>query len=349
MSRSATLEKLLRSQAPSHRELARFIESLTDGERVSLREAAGRLRDSVFGRRVYFRGLVEFTSYCVRNCLYCGLRRDNSSPLRYRLSLAEILDCCETGHALGYRSFVLQGGEDPYYTDDRMVEIVGAIRVRFPDSAITISIGERSRDSYQRLYDAGANRCLLRHETADPEHYGRLHPEGQVLETRLRCLRNLKEIGYQVGAGFMVGSPYQTAGNLAADLLFLADFQPHMIGIGPFIPHHETPFAEFPAGTLTAAVDMLAMARLLVPRALLPATTALGSISERGREEGLAAGANVVMPNLSPAGVRSLYSIYDNKKSAGNEAAESLQIMKEQLMRVGFVPDMSRGDWKDAC
>lgn len=343
-----TLGMLLQSRAPSPEDLAFFIGHMDAHTRTRLREAAGRLRDSVFGRRVYFRGLIEFTNYCSCNCFYCGLRRDNHAVPRYRLSLGQVLDCCKTGYALGYRSFVLQGGEDPYFTDDRMVELVGTIRAAFPDCAITISIGERSRESYQKIFDAGANRCLLRHETADPEHYSRLHPKEQTLPNRLRCLRDLKEIGYQVGAGFMVGAPHQTPENLAADLLFLHGFQPHMIGIGPFIPHHETPFAAFPAGSLEVTIDMLSMTRLLVPRALLPATTALGSISEYGREMGLGAGANVIMPNLSPGDVRKLYAIYDNKKSAGNEAAESLSLVKKQLMAAGFEPDMSRGDWTDA-
>lgn len=343
-----TLQKLLHSEAPSHEELARFIERMGEEERERLHEASGKLRDAIFGRRVYFRGLIEFTNYCSCNCFYCGLRRDNRDADRYRLTLEQILTCCEAGRALGYRSFVLQGGEDPYFTDDRMVELVGTIRSAFSDCAITISIGERSRASYQKIFDAGANRCLLRHETADPEHYNMLHPEEQTLANRLRCLRDLKEIGYQVGAGFMVGSPYQTAENLATDLLFLHDFQPHMIGIGPFIAHHETPFAAYPTGSLKQSIDMLSMTRLLVPRALLPATTALGSISEYGREMGLEVGANVVMPNLSPSDVRKLYAIYDNKKSAGNEAAESLALMKKQLIEAGFEPDMSRGDWTDA-
>jgi len=344
-----TADKLLRGEAPSLGELAHLIGNMDERLRAELRKAAGELRDAIFGRRVYFRGLIEFTNYCARNCFYCGLRRDNHGVRRYRLTLEQILSCCETGHVLGYRSFVLQGGEDPYYTDDRMVEIVSAARASYPDCAITISVGERSRASYQKIFDAGANRCLLRHETADPEHYGMLHPKEQSLENRMRCLRDLKEIGYQVGAGFMVGSPWQTAENLAKDLLFLHGFRPHMIGIGPFIPHRDTPLASFEAGALQTTIDMLSMTRLLVPRALLPATTALGSISESGREMGLGAGANVVMPNLSPSDVRKLYSIYDNKKSAGNEAAESLSLMKEQLTAAGFVPDMSRGDWTDGA
>ena len=340
-------DELLNGVAPSLDGLADFLAHIDDDDRKILYATSGALRDEMFGRRVYFRGLIEFTSYCAQDCLYCGIRCSNRNASRYRLTYDQILDCCSNGHELGYRSFVLQGGEDPYFDDDRMVAIVAGIRAAYPDCAITISIGERSRASYQRLYDAGANRCLLRHETADAGHYARLHPESQTLENRLRALRDLKEIGYQVGAGFMVGSPYQTPRNLAQDLLFLHDFQPHMIGIGPFIPHHETPLAAYPPGALTTTLDMLSITRLLVPLALLPATTALASIAEDGRIRGLDAGANVVMPNLSPSDVRKQYAIYDNKKSAGTEAAESLDAMQRELRTAGYDPDMSRGDWTD--
>jgi biotin synthase len=340
-------ERLLNGIAPGVDELADFLAHMDGEDRKKLHAASRARRDAVFGRRVYFRGLIEFTSYCACDCFYCGLRRGNQNASRYRLTYDEIMDCCRTGHDLGYRSFVMQGGEDAYFDDDRMTAIVSGIRAAFPDSAITISIGERSRESYQRIFDAGANRCLVRHETADPEHYARLHPSAQTLDTRLRALRDLKEIGYQVGAGFMVGSPYQTPRNLAQDLLFLHSFQSHMIGIGPFIPHHDTPFAAFPAGSLDVTLDMLSITRLLVPRALLPATTALASIAECGRILGLDVGANVVMPNLSPSGVRKSYAIYDNKKSAGTEAAESLEAMQRELVDAGYEPDMSRGDWTD--
>ena len=341
------LEGIASGQAPGHAELTRLIEGLDEELRGRMYAASRKTTDARFGRRVYFRGLIEFTSYCTRDCLYCGLRRSNGCAVRYRLTQEQILDCCETGYRLGYRSFVLQGGEDAYFDDERMVAIVSAIRTRYPECAITLSIGERSRESYQRLFDAGANRYLLRHETADAVHYAKLHGETQRLESRLAALRDLKEIGYQVGAGFMVGSPDQTAGNLATDLLFLHDFQPHMIGIGPFIPHHETPFANRPAGRVQQTLDMLSLTRLLVPSALLPSTTALASSVPNGRELGLEVGANVVMPNLSPSDVRSHYAIYDNKKSVGNEAAESLSAIKSELLAAGFEPDMSRGDWTD--
>lgn len=347
---SETLNKLLNGAAPEHHELADFIEHIDGTERALLHEAAAKLRDSIFGRRVYFRGLIEFTNYCAQNCLYCGIRRDNKNAARYRLTEEQILECCRLGHELGYRSFVLQGGEDGFWNDDRLVSLVASIRTRHQDSAITLSVGERTRSFYQQAYDAGADRFLLRHESANKEHYSKLHPCGQTLENRLRCLNDLKEIGYQTGAGFMVGSPYQTPLDLASDLLFLHSFKPHMIGIGPFMPHHDTPFAAFAGGSLETTLDMLAITRLLIPDALLPATTALGSICEAGRELGLKSGANVVMPNLSPSDVRSLYSIYDNKKSIGSEAAECLDVTKKALEEAGFEADMSRGDWgqKDA-
>lgn len=343
-----TLDKLIAGATPDTDELAALIEALDEAGRARLYVAAASRREATFGRRVYFRGLIEFTSYCAQNCLYCGLRRDNTTAARYRLTAEQILDCCGVGHALGYRSFVLQGGEDAYFDDDRMTVLVSAIRQAHPDCAITLSIGERSRASYERLFRAGANRYLLRHETADAAHYARLHAPGQALSSRLRALRDLMEIGYQTGAGFMVGSPGQTARHLATDLLFLHTFRPHMVGIGPFIPHHRTPFAGCPAGSLQRTTDMLAMTRLLVPNVMLPATTALASRAPDGRARALRAGANVVMPNLSPADVRASYSIYDGKKSTGSEAAESLENMQAELVALGYEPDMSRGDWCDA-
>lgn len=341
------LKDLIDGIAPTREVLADFIDNVDERTRRKLYEASARRRDSLFGRRVYFRGLIEISNHCVRDCLYCGIRRSNRGTLRYRLTSDQILQCCEIGYALGYRSFVLQGGEDPYFDDERTVPLVRTIRTKYEDCAITLSLGERSAKSYRKLFEAGANRYLLRHESADVAHYAKLHPKEQTLASRLRCLKDLKEIGYQVGAGFMVGSPFQTSRELATDLLFLHSFQPHMIGIGPFIPHHETPFADTPTAPLERTLDMLAITRLLVPRSLMPATTALGSIFESGRESGLEVGANVVMPNLSPPDVRELYSIYDNKKSTGNEAAESLEATKRQLEKAGFEPDMSRGDWTD--
>lgn len=299
-------------------------------------EAADRVRRNIYGDAVYIRGLIEFTNYCKNNCYYCGIRRDNNHAIRYRLSGEEILSCCEEGYRLGFRTFVLQGGEDPYYTDERVCEIVSAIRKRFPDCAITLSIGEKSKESYQAYYDAGANRYLLRHETADPVHYGKLHPTELSSAKRKQCLFDLKEIGYQVGSGFMVGSPYQTTENLIADLRFLQELKPDMIGIGPYITHMETPFAAFPSGSFELTLRLVAVLRLMFPYALIPATTALGTIHPQGRERGLQAGANVVMPNLSPVGVRKLYDLYENKICTGEEAAQCRGCLERRVESAGY-------------
>ncbi len=301
-----------------------------------------------YGKNVYFRGLIEVSNYCARDCYYCGIRRSNRNVERYRLTHAQILDCCANGYALGFRTFVLQGGEDPHFTDERLCDLLCEIKRTYPDCAVTLSLGERSRASYQALFEAGADRYLLRHETATPEHYGKLHPAESTLQNRIRCLHELKEIGYQVGCGFMVGSPFQTALHLAEDLLFLQDFRPHMVGIGPFIPHHDTPFAHESTGTLDRTLFMLGLARLILPNALIPATTALGSIAADGRERGILVGANVVMPNLSPSNVRAKYALYDNKVSMGAEASEGLALLRERVERVGYTLAVGRGDYKHA-
>ena len=309
-----------------------------------LRRMADEARALYYGRKVFFRGLIEFSSYCKNDCFYCGLCRSNKDAVRYRLSEEEILDCCRMGHALGFRTFVLQGGEDPHFSDDRMCGIVSAIRSSFPDCAITLSLGERSRESFQRLYDAGADRYLLRHETADEAHYGKLHPAELSLKNRKRCLYDLKEIGFQVGAGFMVESPYQTFETLAEDFLFLRDLKPHMVGIGPFIPQKDTRFRDFPTPSPDRTLILLSLVRLLLPNVLLPATTALGTVDRLGREKGLKAGANVVMPNLSPVAHRKDYALYDNKICTGEEAAECLACLTRRIESVGFEPDFARGD-----
>ncbi|MDR1239322.1 MAG: [FeFe] hydrogenase H-cluster radical SAM maturase HydE [Treponema sp.] len=307
--------------------------------------AARQVRARSYGQDVYFRGLIEFTNHCKNNCYYCGIRGGNGQVERYRLSLEEILGCCRLGDLLGYRTFVLQGGEDPWFTDDRIVEIVAGIRREYPGHAITLSIGERSRESYERFFRAGANRYLLRHETANDDHYRRLHPESMSLSERKQCLFNLREIGYQVGAGFMVGTPFQTPENLLEDLRFLQELKPQMVGIGPFIPQAATPLGAYPGGGLRQTLRMVALTRLLLPQALIPATTALGTISPTGREKGLMAGANVVMPNLSPKDVRKLYALYDNKICTGDEAAECRLCMEGRIRGFGFVPNMARGDY----
>lgn len=297
---------------------------------------ADHVRRQHYGTDVFLRGLIEFTNICKNNCYYCGIRCGNKHIKRYRMTQSEILACCEEGYALGFRTFVLQGGEDPENTDDFMCQIVSAIRARFPDCAITLSIGERSRESYLRLFRAGANRYLLRHETADPTHYAKLHPHSMSLENRKRCLYNLKEIGYQVGAGFMVGSPFQTPAHLLADLRFLQELQPDMIGIGPFLSQKDTPFAAFPNGSLSLTLRMLAILRLMFPYALIPATTALGTVHPEGRELGLKAGANVVMPNLSPMHLRKHYALYDHKISTGEESAQSRVLLEQRIIAAGY-------------
>ena len=298
--------------------------------------AADKKRREIYGDKVYLRGLIEFTNCCRNNCYYCGIRSGNTHARRYRLSGPEILACCREGYALGYRTFVLQGGEDPYFTDDRICELVSAIHVRYPDCAITLSIGERSRAAYQAFWDAGARRYLLRHETANEGHYKKLHPETMDLGARKQCLYDLKVIGYQVGSGFMVGSPYQTLDNLIEDIRFLQALKPQMIGIGPYIRHAQTPFAHFANGSVPLTLRLIAVLRLMFPYALIPATTALGTLHPRGRELGLRAGANVVMPNLSPVAVRRLYDLYENKICTGEEAAQCRGCLERRVHLAGY-------------
>lgn len=299
----------------------------------------------IYGNGVFPRGLVEFTNYCKNNCYYCGIQGSNQHANRYRLSKDEILSACENGYQLGYRSFVLQGGEDPHYSDNVMVPIVSEIRKRYQDCAITLSLGERSKENYQKLYDAGADRYLLRHEAATPELYQKLHPESLSLENRIQCLWNLKEIGYAVGTGFMVGAPYQTVENLVDDLLFIQKLDPQMVGIGPFVPHHDTKFKDYPSGTVELTTYLTSILRLMNPHLLLPATTALGTIDPRGREKGILAGANVVMPNLSPVAVRKDYSLYDNKICTGEEAAECAGCLGRRLASIDYELVFTRGDY----
>lgn len=299
-----------------------------------------------FSNKIYTRGLIEFTNYCKNDCYYCGIRKSSTSCMRYRLSKEDILDCCVQGYALGFRTFVLQGGEDSVYSDDAICDIVSSIKSLYPDCAITLSIGEKSYAAYLSYFKAGADRYLLRHETANFEHYAKLHPSYQSPANRKRCLYNLKEIGYQVGAGFMVGSPYQTYTNLVEDLIFLKELSPEMIGIGPFIPHADTPFKDKTAGTLELTLFMLGILRLMFPNVLLPATTALGTIHPTGREQGILAGANVVMPNLSPANVRKKYALYDHKICTGEEAAECRNCLDARMRKIGYKLTVDRGDFK---
>jgi biotin synthase len=325
-------------------ELLRYITTDDPDETEALFAEARKVRERVYGNAVYFRGLIEFTNYCKNDCFYCGIRAGNKNVERYRLSLERILQCCAMGDLLGYKTFVLQGGDDPFFTDERIVEIVKAIRAAYPKHAITLSIGEKARGGYERFFEAGANRYLLRHETANDAHYAKLHPASMSLAHRKQCLFILKDIGYQVGAGFMVGTPFQTPETLLEDLRFLEELKPAMVGIGPFIPAADTPFNGEAQGSLAQTLRMVALSRVLLPKALIPATTALGTISSHGRERGLMAGANVVMPNLSPKAVRKLYALYDNKICTGDEAAECRLCMEGRIRSFGFVPDMRRGD-----
>ena len=324
----------------------RILRERTEEDEELAHQLARECTEKYYGRGVYTRGLIEFTNYCKNNCHYCGIQRGNQEVERYRLSKEEILSCCEEGYRLGFRTFVLQGGEDPYFTDEKIVEIVQAIKKEFPDCAVTLSIGEKSRASYEKYFRAGADRYLLRHETADKEHYQYLHPKELSWEHRMRCLQDLKDIGFQVGCGFMVGSPHQTAKTLAKDLYFIQEFQPDMCGIGPFIPQHATVFAREKAGTLQDTLFLLSLLRLIHPNMLIPATTALGTIDKRGRELGILSGANVLMPNLSPTAVRKKYLLYDNKICTGDESAQCRACLSRRMESIGAHLLVDRGDVK---
>lgn len=340
------IEHLAAERTLSAEELSVLLKTENADALEKLRSLAAETAQRIYGNEVYIRGLIEFTNYCKNDCYYCGIRRSNGKAQRYRLTEEQILECCKEGYGLGFRTFVLQGGEDPYFTDARICGLVAAIKAKYPDCALTLSIGEKPRESYQAYFDAGADRYLLRHETADELHYGRLHPPEMSFSNRMRCLRDLKDIGYQTGCGFMVGSPYQTTETLHADLMFIKELKPEMVGIGPFIPQKDTPFGEKAAGTLEMTLRLLSIIRLMHPHVLLPATTALGTIHPKGRERGILAGANVVMPNLSPVNVREKYKLYDNKICTGDEAAECRFCMQRRMESIGYQVVTARGDYK---
>ncbi len=341
------VEKLERERSLLPEEFACLIDNRNEEIAALLFEKAVKARKKYYGNDVYIRGLIEFTNYCKNDCYYCGIRRSNKTVERYRLSPEDILLCCKEGYALGYRTFVLQGGEDPWYTPERIETLVRDIKKNHPDCAVTLSFGEHPKEVYKKWFDAGADRYLLRHETADDCHYATLHPAELTLENRKRCLYDLKEIGYQVGCGFMVGSPNQTTEHLVKDLLFIREFEPDMVGIGPFIPHHATPFKDEKAGSFELTLYLLAIVRLMLPNVLLPATTALGTIHPQGREKGILAGANVCMPNLSPEDVRKNYSLYDNKLSTGAEAAQKTGDLTLRMEAIGYRIVTARGDHKE--
>lgn len=341
------VNKLYEAHDLSDTELVSLITA--DDSEVSeyLASRADEVRRLHYGKKVFLRGLIEISSYCKNDCLYCGIRRSNTLAERYRLDREQILECAENGYSLGFRTFVMQGGEDAFFTDDFMCDVISELRRRFPDCAITLSLGERSEESYRRMKEAGADRYLLRHETASDSLYRKLHPAELSLDNRKKCLFTLKKLGYQTGSGFMVGAPFQTVDDIVCDLRFLQELQPQMIGIGPFIPHHNTPFADKDGGTLSLTLRLLGIIRLMFPKVLLPATTALGTISPIGRELGLKTGCNVVMPNLSPVKVRKKYDLYDNKICTGEEAAECRGCLQRRIESAGYEIACERGDHID--
>lgn len=340
------IDKLYHTRELSPEEFHILIEKRDRETEQYARELARQIREKVYGNRIYIRGLIEFTNYCRNDCYYCGIRRSNRRAQRYRLTKEEILACCDQGYRLGFRTFVLQGGEDAFFSADRMRELIESIKKKYHDCALTLSVGEADEETYRIYREAGADRYLLRHETADEAHYRKLHPEPLSLNHRKDCLRTLKRLGFQTGAGFMVGSPGQTPETLTEDFLFLKELQPEMVGIGPFIAHRDTPFRDYPDGTLDDTLFYLALLRLMLPNVLLPATTALGTIHPQGRELGILSGANVVMPNLSPVYVRKKYMLYDGKISTGDEAAEHKAHLAEQMEKIGCRIVTERGDYK---
>ena len=345
MDNCGLIDKLNEEKTLAAAEWLQLIQSFTAHDQAYAAGLARGLALQIFGKKIFFRGIIEFTNICRNDCLYCGIRKSNGDVSRYRLTEEDILECCDEGHDLGYRTFVLQGGEDGWFTDERLEHIISSIRQAHPDCAVTLSIGERSRQSYERLYRAGADRYLLRHETADEGHYGKLHPADLSWRHRMGCLQELKEIGYQTGCGMMIGSPYQEPRHLVGDMMFLHDFQPHMIGIGPFIPHEATPFRHFPAGSTDLTLFILSLCRIMQPQVLLPSTTALGSLSGDGRQLGVLAGCNVIMPNLSPLSVRKKYMLYSNKAGMDDDARTGLEKLKAQMREIGYEIVVGRGDY----
>lgn len=340
------IDRLHETGSLTKKEWVSLIRDRTEKEELYARELGGKVRQEIYGNRIFIRGLIEFTNFCKNDCYYCGIRKSNQKAVRYRLTEEEILSCCKEGYELGFRTFVLQGGEDGFFTEEKLVRLIQKIRKGYPDCAITLSVGEKTKDEYQRLREAGADRYLLRHETADPDHYRLLHPQRLSLACRKECLFALKSLGFQTGAGFMVGSPGQTPETLAEDFLFLKELNPEMVGIGPFIAHKDTPFGDRQNGSMEDTLFYLALIRLLLPNSLLPATTALGTIHPKGRELGILSGANIVMPNLSPSSVRKKYMLYNGKLSDGDEAAECVDHLKKRMEAIGCKIVTDRGDYK---
>ncbi|MEE1144089.1 MAG: [FeFe] hydrogenase H-cluster radical SAM maturase HydE [Acutalibacteraceae bacterium] len=344
MNNFALIDKLAQNHSLSTHEYLTLLTTICDEEIAYLAKCARDVAQRIYGNKIFIRGLIEISNICKNDCYYCGIRKSNKNCERYRLSEDEILSCCDEGYALGFRTFVMQGGEDGYFTDERLCRILEKIKSKYSDCAVTLSLGERSLESYQKLKSAGADRYLLRHETATKEHYEKLHPRDLSFENRMECLKNLRKCGYRVGCGFMVGSPYQTTEMLVNDLKFIEHFKPDMCGIGPFIPHKDTDFCTHTAGSVDLTCILLSLIRLIHPPILLPATTALATLSENGREKGILSGANVVMPNLSPMNVRSKYLLYDNKIAVGTESAQQKEMLEKSLRRIGYTVVTDIGD-----
>lgn len=340
------IDKLNKEKSLDIHEWKKLLSTFSEEDRLYAADIARKIAIDKFGKNVYFRGIIEFTNYCHNNCYYCGIRKSNKNACRYRLTKEDILNCCEEGYKYGYRTFVLQGGEDDYYTDEMMNEIISEIHQNYPECAITLSIGEKKKESYESFFKSGASRYLLRHETANEEHYQKLHPKELSLRNRKECLENLKEIGYQTGCGMMVGSPHQTIENLAEDMVYMRKLNPEMIGMGPFIPHKDTPFKKYPAGSVDMTLFLLSMCRIMLPDVLLPATTALSTVNGDGRKLGVLSGANVIMPNLSPISVRKKYMLYDNKAVTGEDAGENLKLIQDHMNDIGYKLVVGRGDYK---
>ncbi len=344
MTNRELIEKL-RTQILTKDEFVSLLSTYTQEDMDYASKIARGICDSIYGRDIYLRGLIEVSSYCKNDCLYCGIRRSNKNAQRYRLTDGEILECCQEGYEIGFRTFVLQGGEDGQFTKERVCSLVREIKSRYPDCAVTLSLGEKPYDEYKAYKDAGADRYLLRHETADEGHYSLLHPDFMSLATRKRCLSDLVSLGFQTGAGMMVGAPYQTAEHLALDMLYLYELKPQMVGLGPFIPHKDTPFFDKPRGSFEMCIFLLSLVRIMLPNVLLPATTALGTINPKGRELGVLAGANVIMPNLSPLSVRKKYMLYEGKICTGDESAQSVISVQKRMESIGYRVSFARGDF----
>lgn len=338
------IDRLEKEQSLTVAEYKKLVENYDSDLASYSAEKARKAAKRHYGNKIFIRGLIEISNYCKNDCYYCGIRKSNKNCQRYRLEKEDILSCCQEGYALGFRTFVMQGGEDAYYSDEVLCDIISEIKSLYPDCAVTLSLGQRSKESYEALFKAGADRYLLRHETATKEHYERLHPERMSFEERMQCLRELKAIGYQTGCGFMVGSPYQTSEHIARDLKFIEEFSPEMCGVGPFITHRDTPFRDEKSGSADLTVFLLSLIRLMKPTILLPATTALGTVDGNGRERGVLSGANVVMPNLSPLDVRKKYELYEGKIATGQESAQCVSELKARMKAIGYEVVTDRGD-----